>query len=162
MYIRKSTPQDYPAIAKVYDYAREYMANHNNPNQWINGYPTTDIIMNDIDKGYSYICEDENGNILGTFCYMEENDPNYSKIYDGNWLNDEPYGVIHRLATNGTIKGVADACFNWCFTQCNNIRVDTHRDNIVMQNIIKKHGFIYCGIIYVSNGTERMAFQKVI
>ena len=87
-------------------------------------------------------------------------DPTYQHIYEGNWLNDEPYGVIHRLATNGKRKGVSDACLNWCFEQWGNIRVDTHQDNKVMQHILTKYGFQRCGIIYVKNGTERIAYQK--
>ena len=86
-------------------------------------------------------------------------DPTYRHIYDGAWLNDEPYGVIHRMATSGKQKGVSEACINWCFQRCGNIRVDTHRDNKVMQHILTKHGFQRCGIIYVKNGTERIAYQ---
>lgn len=74
------------------------------------------------------------------FVYLGE-DPNYQHIYEGNWLNDEPYGVIHRLATNGKRKGVSDACLNWCFEQWGNIRVDTHQDNKVMQHILTNTAF---------------------
>lgn len=80
-------------------------------------------------------------------------------IYEGAWLNDEPYGVIHRLATNGKQKGVSEACLDWCFERWPNVRVDTHRDNKVMQHILTKYGFQRCGIIYVKNGTERIAYQ---
>ena len=40
-------------------------------------------------------------------------------------------------------------------------RQDTHRDNHILQHILKKHGFQYCGIIYLLNGDERLAFQKL-
>ena len=68
-------------------------------------------------------------------------------------------GVIHRLATNGKQKGVSEACLDWCFERWPNVRVDTHRDNKVMQHILTKYGFQRCGIIYVKNGTERIAYQ---
>ncbi|MDR2775994.1 MAG: GNAT family N-acetyltransferase, partial [Tannerella sp.] len=97
---------------------------------------------------------------VGTFCFIPGKDTTYAVIHDGQWLNDEPYGVIHRLAGKKNSRGIADACLQWCFERCNNIRVDTHHDNIVMQNILRKHGFIRCGIIYVGNGTPRIAFQR--
>ena len=31
-----------------------------------------------------------------------------------------------------------------------NIRIDTHLDNRIMQHVIKKYGFTYCGIIYLA------------
>ena len=53
-----------------------------------------------------------------------------------------------------------DLCLEWCSSHCPNLRVDTHRDNKVLQNILLKNGFTYCGIIYVKNGTERLAYQR--
>ena len=41
-----------------------------------------------------------------------------------------------------------------------NIRIDTHRDNRIMQHVLEKFGFTYCGIIYLLSGDERLAFQK--
>ena len=38
--------------------------------------------------------------------------------------------------------------------------IDTHRDNKIMQHNILKHGFTYCGIIYLLSGDERLAYQK--
>ena len=38
---------------------------------------------------------------------------------------------------------------------------DTHRDNTIMQHLITKHGFTYCGIILLANGDERLAYQKI-
>ena len=86
----------------------------------------------------------------------------YARIYDGQWLDDmQPYGTIHRLAGREDARGVAAACFDWCGTQLPNLRADTHRDNRIMQHILQKHGFRYCGIIYLLNGDERLAYQKI-
>lgn len=79
----------------------------------------------------------EQGELVGTFCYIEGIDPTYLKIYEGEWLNDEPYAVIHRMASNGKQKGISTECLKWAFAHCDNIRIDTHRDNIVMQNLLK-------------------------
>jgi RimJ/RimL family protein N-acetyltransferase len=42
-----------------------------------------------------------------------------------------------------------------------NLKIDTHRDNIPMQKVLKRNGFSECGIIYIENGDERIAFQKI-
>ena len=78
----------------------------------------------------------------------------------GQWLNDKPYGVIHRIASDGKTKGIGSFCVNWVVSQCGNVRIDTHRDNVVMQNMLKKNGFQYCGIIHIENGEERLAYQR--
>ena len=80
---------------------------------------------------------------------------------ENGWKDTLPYGVIHRLASTEHSKGVANACLQWCYEQIPNLRADTHRDNHILQYILKKHGFKYCGIILLANGDERLAFQKV-
>lgn len=160
--IRPATYKDLPEIMPIYDIARDFMRSTSNEGQWINGYPTEKFITEEIEAGHSFICENSAGEIVGTFCFIIGEDPTYLKIYDGQWLNDELYGTVHRIASSGKEKGVAKACFEWCFTQCPNIRVDTHRNNIVMQKILGSLGFHYCGIIYVSDGSERLAYQKKI
>lgn len=82
-------------------------------------------------------------------------------IEDGAWINEEPYGVVHRIASARTVRGAATFCVNWAFRQTGNIRIDTHRDNIPMQNMLKKNGFRYCGTVYLENGEPRIAFQKI-
>lgn len=158
--IRKSKATDIDNIMDIYEYARLFMKSTGNGNQWINGYPSRELILNDISEGNSYVLIDDADKIVATFFFRIGDDPTYAKIYNGQWLNDTPYGVAHRLAGNGSIKGIADICLQWCFDQCKNIRVDTHRDNKVMQNILCKMGYTECGIIYIANGTERIAFQK--
>lgn len=162
MTIRISQSNDLDTIMDIYSYARRFMKEHGNPNQWINGYPSAELIMKEIADKNSYVCEDENGTIIGTFCFIPGEDPTYTRIDDGEWLNNDPYYVIHRMATNGKQKGIAAACLAWCFEHCNNIRVDTHHDNTVMQNILDKYGFQRCGIIYTHNGTPRIAYQKTL
>ncbi len=146
----------------IYDHARRFMREHGNETQWIDGYPSRELIAGEIKAGHSFVCEDERGELMGTFCYIEGTDPTYLKIYEGEWLNDEPYAVIHRMASGGKRRGIAAECLEWAFAHHDNIRVDTHRDNIVMRDLLRKHGFKPCGIIYVANGTERIAFHKVM
>ena len=162
MNIRQTRQEDLAEVMAIYDYARRFMQEHGNGNQWINGYPSEELISNEIKASHSFVCENEQGELAGTFCYIEGIDPTYLNIYEGEWLNDEPYAVIHRMASNGKQKGISTECLKWAFAHCDNIRIDTHRDNIVMQNLLKKHGFKQCGIIYIANGTERIAFHKIV
>ena len=138
MEIRPTELTDLPLVMEIYDYARAFMRANGNATQWIDGYPSESFIRQEIEDGHSFVCTDEQGEILGTFCFILGEDPTYLNIYEGAWLNDEPYGVI------------------------GNIRVDTHRDNKVMQHILTKYGFQRCGIIYVKNGTERIAYQRIL
>nr|WP_330399667.1 hypothetical protein [Mediterraneibacter gnavus] len=77
-----------------------------------------------------------------------------------NWLNDAPYGVVHRIASDGTVKGAASFCLNWAFSQCQNLKIDTHQDNLVMQSLLAKLDFKKCGIILTEDGSSRIAYQK--
>ena len=159
MTITKAKYDDIEMIIPIYDYARSFMADNENPNQWINGYPSREIIAIDINNGNFYVCKNEEGSIVGAFTFIIGNDPTYEKIYCGKWLNDKPYGVIHRLVSNGTTHGITKNCIEWCLKQIQNIRIDTHADNKIMQSLILKIGFEYCGIIHTHNGTERLAYQ---
>jgi len=102
----------------------------------------------------------EQESVAGTFCFIQGPDPTYSRIDEGDWLDNDPYWVIHRIASDGSCRGIFEACINWCEKQTPNLRVDTHADNKIMQNLLEKHGFIRCGIIYVANGTPRIAYQR--
>ena len=136
------------------------MLEHGNPNQWINGYPDEKIILLDIKNGHHFACFD-NGRIQGCFAFIEGDDPTYAKIVKGQWLNDNPYAVIHRIAVLEHCKGIGSSCIKWCFRRCKNIRVDTHMDNISMQKLLLKNSFKYCGVIFNRWGDERLAFQKI-
>ena len=159
MEVRKAKMEELDEIMGIFAHARKFMAEQGNPNQWGTSKPARETIEEDIKLGRSYVCvEDEK--IAATFFYLPGVDPTYVKIYDGEWLNQEDYGVVHRIASAGTVKGAGSFCINWAFEQCGNLKIDTHKDNIVMQNVLKKNGFSYCGIIYLLDGDERMAFQK--
>lgn len=160
MEIRKTEIDELDEIMAIYAHARQFMAKHGNPNQWGKVKPPKEQIVRDIEAGNSYVCV-EQGEIVATFFYRKDVDPTYIKIYDGAWVNDAPYGVVHRIASAGTVKGAGSFCLNWAFAQCGNLKIDTHHDNVVMQNTLKKNGFVYCGIIHLEDGAERLAFQKV-
>ena len=77
------------------------------------------------------------------------------------WRDDSPYGVVHRLAGDGSVKGVGAFCLDWAYRQCGHLRVDTHGDNVVMQNLLRANGFAHRGTIYVEEDDyPRLAFEK--
>lgn len=159
MEIRKAKLEELDTIMNIFARARAFMAENGNPNQWGNNKPSRETIEEDIIHGCSYVCV-ENEEIAASFFYLEAEDPTYNVIENGQWLNDKKYGVVHRIASAGTVKGAGSFCLNWAFEQCGNLKIDTHRDNVVMQNTLKKLGFSYCGIIYLLDGDERLAYQK--
>ena len=164
MKIRHSTEQDVNRIMDIYSFARRYMAEHGNPNQWgPTNWPPEELIHSDIRNGSSYVCLNDGADIIGTFFFTHGKDiePTYRNITDGAWLDDSPYGVVHRIAGDGSERGIGAFCINWAFEQCGHLRIDTHGDNIVMQNLVKKLGFVHCGTIYVEEDSyPRLAFEK--
>jgi len=162
MEITKADLSDIKEILDIYSDARAFMRAAGNMEQWSGGYPSEDTVREDISLERLYVCRD-NGSILCVFCYFEGIDPTYVNIYEGEWLNSLPYGVIHRIAAaaNSHGRNIAGYCFEYCFSRCGNLKIDTHRDNIPMQKALAKNGFERCGIIYLANGDERIAFQKV-
>ncbi len=164
MIIRLAKMSDVIAANEIYENARKFMTENGNPTQWSGEYPNAFDIKEGIKHGTSYVCED-NGEIVATFHFdPNADDPTYRKIYEGEWLNDEPYSVIHRIAVKYHGRGIIDFCFNECFKITPNIKIDTHEDNIPMRKCLLRNGFKYCGIIYVEwLGPEgkRIAFQKV-
>ena len=160
MLIRPATYADVEAAAEIYDVARAFMKESGNPNQWNGIYPNGDDVMEGIADGTSYVCE-EGGEVVATFYFKPEaDDPTYHEIYEGEWLSDAPYSVIHRIAVKYHRRGIVDFCFNECFKIGGNIRIDTHEDNIPMQKCLMRCGFERCGIIYLADGNPRVAYQK--
>jgi hypothetical protein len=160
MEIRRTILDEIAPVMSIYDNARLFMRKNGNFNQWVNGYPGLELIKNDILNENSYVCLDSN-RLVGVFTFIKGIEPTYLQIYNGSWLNDEPYGVIHRIASTNSVKGVATYCLNWCLDKCKNVKIDTHRDNVVMQNLLAKNNFVKCGIIYLEDGSERLAYQKI-
>ena len=164
MEIRHSTEKDFTQIMEIYDYARRFMAEHGNPNQWgPTHWPPEQLIHNDIISGTSYVCVHEK-RVVGTFFFLSGIDiePVYRHIENGKWMNDSAYGVVHRLAGDGSVRGIGEFCLNWVYRQCGHLRIDTHGDNIVMQNLLKKMGFTHCGTIYVEEDNyPRLAYEKL-
>ena len=139
--IRKATAQDMEAIMAVFDAARKIMADSGNTNQWKNGYPSEEIVLSDMEKDGGFVIED-GGQIVGYFAYLPSPEPTYSKIYDGEWVYQTlPYHVIQRIASFPDAHGIFKSIMEFSFAHESNIRIDTHKDNHIMQHNILKQRF---------------------
>ena len=152
-------------MMEIYAFARAFMAEHGNPNQWgPTNWPPEELIRRDIREGRSYVCLNDSKKVIGTFFFVQGRDiePTYRDITDGAWLDGCPYGVVHRIAGDGSEKGIGTFCIRWAFEQCGHLRMDTHGDNIVMQRLLEKLGFVRCGTVYVEEDDfPRLAYEKV-
>ncbi len=158
MKIRAATLSDLDEILKIYARARSFMREHGNPTQWGDSYPSKELVISDLEQGCLFLVVDDKNAIAGVFSCFKNGDPDYDVIKNGEWLNDEPYTAIHRIASAGTHKGIFSHILEYCLTFSNNIKVDTHLNNTVMQSVLAKHGFKKCGII-TADGLDFIAFQ---
>ena len=159
-----------------------------NLSQWsAPGFPDDSLLLRDIARGGGYVIEisprDPSGlgrndktivipsgassvipseakeSIVAYFALLPSPEPTYDVI-DGAWLTDGPYGVIHRMASYPEVHGIFSTIIDYATSRFAHLRIDTHRDNRIMQHLIEKHGFTYCGIIWLEDGTERLAYER--
>ena len=181
MVIRPATPADLPALRPVFEAAKAIMRADGNLEQWsAPGFPDDSLLLRDIDRGGGFVIEsrwpvaaghDETDvmpgltghlaapRIVAYFALLPSPEPTYDVI-DGAWLTDGPYGVIHRIASYLEVHGIFSTVIDYAATRYAHLRIDTHRDNRIMQHLIGKHGFTCCGIIWLQDGTERLAYER--
>ena len=158
MQIRKATIDDLDVIMSIYRAAQDFMIESGNPNQWGHFYPSEDLVREDISKGISYvICDRDNPH--GVFVLIDGLEPTYQYIENGSWINEEPYITLHRIASDGKLHGIFKSAIDYSKSISDNIRIDTHSNNVIMQKQIEKNGFRKCGTIYVRDGSPRIAYQ---
>ena len=170
MTVKRTTEEDIASVVAIYDEARKTIAALG-IDQWQNGYPSEEVVLADIEKDQSYLCEID-GRVCATFAMLTDGEPTYDKIYDGHWLTGDcsrDYIAIHRVAISVSSRGsglsgkiVAYATEFAREQGRRSLRIDTHRGNVVMRRMLEKNGFVYCGIIYLESGDERVAYEKVL
>jgi len=167
MELRKSSKSDVENIMKIIHQAQDYFKK-NGIDQWQNNYPSEDTILHDINNKISYVLIKDD-KIVGTAAISFDKESTYDIIYDGNWISNDKYAVIHRIAIDNEHKGlglasiilknVEDMCIN---KNIKSIKIDTHEQNLSMQKLLKKSGFKYCGVIYLEDRSKRLAFEQVL
>ena len=157
--IRYANETDLPRILDIYDAARRFMRQSGNMVQWVNGYPAEALLRQDIARKQLYVMEDDTG-VYGVFALVIGEEPTY-RIIDGAWRDGSPYATIHRIAGDGSHRGMLGECVAFARRISPHLRVDTYADNHVMRRAITRQGFAYCGVIHVADGTPRMAYELV-
>ncbi len=163
MEIRHAKAEDLDRIMEIYAHARIFMAEHGNPKQWgATNWPPKELIWEDIHRGHAYVCTvKEQVCCVFYYDYGVKIEPTYDTIEEGYWDDVDEYGVVHRIASDNSIKGIGRYCIQWALAQCGYLRIDTHCDNVVMQNLLQSMGFQKKGIIYVAQDNDpRIAYSK--
>lgn len=156
--IRRANKNDIISIMPIYEAAKAKMRADGNMHQWSDKYPDEETFLDDINRGELYVAYDDE--IYGVFMLSFSGEETYEEI-QGAWLNDEPYAVIHRIASIGKGRNLLKDAIDFAFAKIDNIRIDTHEDNNIMRSLLNKLGFAYTGIIHLKNGDERRAYQLI-
>ncbi len=167
MIIRKAALDDLKSIADIFANARKFLSEQK-IDQWQGDYPRRIDAADDIENGCCYVME-IGGDIAMCMALVFGDEPTYKNIYQGGWLTNGEYGVIHRIAASDKFRGNTHASDMFDFAgaealkrNINSLRIDTHKDNKPMLKALSKAGFEYCGIIYVEDNTQRLAFEKIL
>lgn len=139
--------------------------------QWQSGEPSLSTLKKDVETSTCYVLEDE-GNIIATVNISFEKDPNYSKVYEGAWQNEEDsYITLHRLAVRqgfqnkGYTRMIYDSVKSLALDKgIKQLRIDTHIKNDKMIHSVLSYGFVRIGIVEVKDPIDpkRVAFQYII
>lgn len=148
---RKATAADLDRLDELFEGARQFMYAHNNFNQWMNGFPNQNDVKPALEAQELYVVVDEEhgDEIVGTFV-LSDYEPVYDELQDGQWQSDQPYKVIHRMATVQG-RGVGTFIFKLLMAQYPYLRIDTHQDNKPMHELATKLGFKRVGKVFYNS-----------
>ena len=154
MNIRLANTSDTNRIFEIYEYARAYMKAHSNPNQWGDDRPEKSVTKDDIKNQRCYVMEDE-GHIFACFVFTI----GFEKEYEAKFPSKDKYGVIHRVASDGSKRGIVERIVDFAKGKVNLLRIDTHEDNKTMQKVIERQNFKRLGIIYLEDKSPRILYE---
>lgn len=138
--------------------------------QWQYGYPSRDVIIEDIRAGRSYVALDDDGSLCAVFTVISDGEPVYDKIFGGAWRTEgKNYLAVHRIAVSGDKlrRGVASQAMGFVEQMAkeagrDSVRIDTHRGNAPMRAMLERNGYVMCGSVYLENGEHRVAYEKIV
>ena len=168
---RPAVMEDVPRILEIVQAARESLGRFG-IDQWQGPYPGAERFEEDIRLGQCFIVEHK-GETGAFFVLSTLPELSYDDITDGKWSADVPCCVLHRAAVAKEYRGsgmsqalmrCADEQARAYGLKC--IRVDTHRKNKPMQNLLRESGYRYRGNILVDaepgHDPHRQAFEKLL
>ncbi len=161
---------DIPRIMEIVDYARETLKRHG-VDQWQGDYPSEKQLRQDVEDGELYTVR--HGEEIAAFFFLTDKpEASYDEITDGKWTPDLPYCVLHRCAVAKEYRGSTVAeymlrCAEDLTRQLGGraLRVDTHKKNKSMQNLLRSNGFRYRGNVLANeygHDPARQAFEKIL
>lgn len=162
MEIRLAFPNEIERIMEIIEEARAFLK-ASGSDQWQGSYPAEADIFDDILNGHGWVALVE-GSIVAYAAVIVGKEDAYEKIYDGKWKhNHTRYTVFHRIAVSSQYSGqkVAQTFLQGLIEghDGQDFRCDTHEKNLIMQHILEKLGYVYCGKVQIEG--ERLAYQKI-
>ena len=162
--IRQAQHEDIDSIMTIVGDAQRALAELG-IDQWQDGYPTRDIILEDIDLKQGYVYEDATEGVVGYSAIVLTGEEAYNQIKGSEWNTSDDYIVIHRLCVRNVVrrKGVASELMQFAITKAQEakltgFRIDTHNGNVRMLSLLEAFGFKHIGRILYDSG-EREAFD---
>ena len=170
IHCEKATLEDIPRIMEIVDYARQSLRRHQ-VDQWQGEYPSPGGFQQDVARGELYAIR-HGAELAAFFLVTDRPEPCYEEITDGKWTPDLPYCVLHRCAVAKEYRGtgMAEQMLRFAEETARSLggralRVDTHRKNKSMQQLLRGNGYRYRGNVLVDeNGHDpaRQAFEKIL
>ena len=168
---RKMEEADLDAVMLIVRQAKNYLRK-NRVDQWQEGYPNEDTFRADMARGEGYVMTYD-GRIAGIFTLSDRPENYYGRLTDGKWRTEGKYCVLHRNALDAAFRGSGMAEKLMSAVEdiarargAEAIRVDTHRKNKAMQNLLRRSGYEFRGNVLIETGEghdpRRQAFDKVL
>jgi len=164
MIFRKATTADIDTIERIIKAASARLGAAG-IDQWQRGYPNRTSIENDVEVGVGMVLALGN-EILAYGAVIFTGEPAYDDLTGGKWLTDGQYAVVHRLCVSeifvgmGFAKQFMSAAEVMAAERVKSLRIDTHPDNKIMQGLVERMGFTYCGDVIIES--RRLAYEKVL
>ena len=179
-YYRKAKIEDLDQIMEAVEDSREVLRLQGN-GQWQDGYPNKDDFINDINNKRLFVTFDKEPNEIVGVCALTYSEEDYHHLYEGKWLTELPYMVMHRVAIKKKYRGrgygkrlfelfiaIITAVITSYFIEqakvegYRSLRIDTHEGNAIMRHLIESFGFTYCGKAILTPNKDRMMFERVL
>ncbi len=164
---RKAKIEDIDEIMIAVEDARALLKEEGN-GQWQDGYPNRDDFLNDIKNGNSFVVLTDNKEIASV-CAITGYEEAYMHLYEGKWITDYEYIVMHRVAVKAKFRGYGygKALFELFIEEgkkrnIKSLRIDTHINNHLMIHLFDFYGFKYCGKAILPPNKDRVVYEKIL
>jgi len=169
--LRLAEHGDLEQIMKIRSDASKYLKKYR-IDQWQDEYPQESDFENDINNGECYVAVYDDS-VVAVLVLIAEPQKDYVNLTDGKWLSDGEYLSIHRFAALAEYRGSGLSAKVIALAEdiakkkgVFSIKVDTHKKNKAMCNLLRKSDYKYCGnvVLDVEPGHDgrRQAFEKLL